>query len=78
MCLQASVEAEVQALLALKKQYKEATGQECKPGAAPPTPASNSKGDDAGDLDSKIRSQGDKVRQLKADKAPKVNIFSPT
>ncbi|PVD25555.1 hypothetical protein C0Q70_13211 [Pomacea canaliculata] len=84
------VDAEVQNLLALKKQYKEATGKEWslpktnsepmkttvstevkmtaqQVSLAANTPTIN-------ELDNKIRTQGDKVRQLKADKAPKSEV----
>ncbi|KAL8612842.1 hypothetical protein ACOMHN_038097 [Nucella lapillus] len=68
------IDAAVQVLLSLKKQYKEATGKDWtppKPGAAPSTPSHSPSG---GDLDAKVGAQGDKVRQLKADKAPKGDI----
>ena len=69
---QAEVDAAVQTLLSLKKQYKQATGKDWtppKPGSAPTKTTDSSATDE---LDGKIRAQGDKVRQLKADKAPKV------
>ena len=73
MSVQAEVDTAVQTLLSLKKQYKEAAGKDWtppKPGAAPSKTASSSGGQE---LDGQISAQGDKVRQLKADKAPKVS-----
>ncbi|XP_070183186.1 bifunctional glutamate/proline--tRNA ligase-like [Littorina saxatilis] len=69
------VTAAVQTLLSLKKQDKETTGKDWTPptpGSAPAqTPPTASAG---GDLDAKIKEQGDKVRQVKANKAPKGQI----
>ncbi|KAK7104463.1 hypothetical protein V1264_019176 [Littorina saxatilis] len=72
----AEVDAAVQTLLSLKKQYKEATGSDWKPGAAPASAPAKSPAPSAagGDLDAKIKEQGDKVRQVKADKAPKAEV----
>ncbi|XP_050737054.1 bifunctional glutamate/proline--tRNA ligase-like [Eriocheir sinensis] len=79
-----AVKKEVDALLALKKSFKEATGQEWKPDldvsklsaslastspASPP--ASAGKGSPALDLHQQIKTQGDAVRTLKANKADK-------
>ena len=74
----------VKELLALKAEYKKVTGQDWKPGAAPPAaapvgasplaaapPAST-----GSDLDVKITAQGNKVRELKANKASKVSNAS--
>ena len=79
-------------LLALKAEYKKVTGQDWKPGAAPPAaapvaapvaaapvaapvaaapPAST-----GSDLDVKITAHGNKVRELKANKASKVSNAS--
>jgi glutamyl-tRNA synthetase len=56
-------------LLELKKQYKEATGQEYKPGAAPPpqssTPAAASAGSDETALYAAVEAQGNAVRDAK-------------
>lgn len=64
-------------LLALKAEYKQLTGQEYKPGAAPapksPVPAAA-----AADLQEKVAAQGDVVRKLKAEKAPKVGARRAT
>ncbi|XP_070181342.1 bifunctional glutamate/proline--tRNA ligase-like isoform X2 [Littorina saxatilis] len=72
----AEVDAAVQTLLSLKKQHKEATGSDWKPGAAPASAPAKSPAPSAagGDLDAKIKEQGDKVRQVKADKAPKAEV----
>merc|ERR1719348_1667875 len=59
-------------LLALKTEYKAATGSDWKPGAAP-QPAAKPSGDE-GDLNASITAQGDLVRKLKADKAAKPEI----
>ncbi|XP_071491783.1 bifunctional glutamate/proline--tRNA ligase-like [Diadema antillarum] len=63
-----SIDAEVKVLLALKAEYKKTTGKDYKPGAAPPP-----SGDVSG-LVAKITAQGDKVRALKSNKAPKSDI----
>ncbi|XP_037079288.1 bifunctional glutamate/proline--tRNA ligase-like, partial [Pollicipes pollicipes] len=71
-----AVEAEVKTLLALKAEFKAATGQDWKPGmkipeAAAATPAGANA---AADLNQKIGAQGDKVRQLKTAKADKATV----
>ena len=58
-------------LLELKAQFKSATGTDWKPGTA--IPASKSVSDIEGLL-SQIADQGDKVRKIKADKAPKAEV----
>jgi len=76
----ASVDAAVAQLLDLKAKYKAATGKDWKPapqGAQPakaaeaPQPAASSGADSLSD---EVAAQGDKVRQLKADKADKASI----
>ena len=80
----ATVDAAVASLLDLKAKYKAATGNDWKPGAQPakavkapakateqPKPDSNPMADQ---LNNDIVAQGDKVRQLKAEKADKVAI----
>lgn len=82
-----AVKKEVDTLLALKKSFKEATGQEWKPDidvsklsaspastspASPPASAGN--GSSALDLHQQIKTQGDAVRALKANKAEKDTI----
>ncbi|KAF7212688.1 transcript variant X1 [Nothobranchius furzeri] len=70
------VDAAVKQLLALKADYKQVTGQDYKPGAAPaqskptPTPAAPA----ASDLYEKVAEQGEVVRKLKAEKASKDQI----
>ncbi|KAM6138760.1 LOW QUALITY PROTEIN: bifunctional glutamate/proline--tRNA ligase [Phoenicopterus ruber ruber] len=74
------IDKAVKQLLALKAEYKEKTGQEYKPGN-PPVPATeqSSKLETSGTLDSKalydkVAEQGEVVRKLKAEKAPKDEI----
>ena len=76
--LQADIDAAVKVLLDLKAQFKAATGKDWKPGMAVPTatgtpetsaPAAGGGGEE---LNNKIKAQGDSVRDLKSQKAPKV------
>ena len=60
-------------LLALKAEFKAATGQDWKPGMTVPEAAPASGGSGA-DLSGSIKEQGDLVRKLKADKAAKPEI----
>merc|ERR1711963_1244529 len=70
------VEEAVKKLLSLKADYKAATGQDWKPGAAPVKAASPpaASGSLSSDLNAAITAQGDIVRKLKADKAAKSDI----
>ena len=76
-----AIDAAVKSLLALKAEYKTATGTEWKPdcvtpqttGAAPS--AASSTGMSAVDINNSIVAAGDKVRQLKSSKAPKVKTI---
>jgi len=77
------IDEAVKKLLALKAEYKTATGSDWKPGAAPaqakqPSPkkeVDTGKTDGpGGELSAKIAAQGDLVRQLKTDKKPKEEI----
>ncbi|XP_059690045.1 bifunctional glutamate/proline--tRNA ligase [Gavia stellata] len=76
------IDKAVKQLLALKAEYKEKTGQEYKPGNPPVTvtePCVSSKLGTSGTLDSKalydkVAEQGEVVRKLKAEKAPKDEI----
>ena len=77
MSVQAEIEAEVQTLLSLKKQYKEATGKDWTPPKSGSTPSKAADSSAGSELDGKISAQGDKVRQLKANKAPKVRNNKP-
>jgi len=74
------IDEAVKKLLALKADFKSATGKDWKPGtvvpdsskASSPAPANNSSG--GGELADKIAAQGDLVRTLKTDKKPKEEI----
>ena len=71
----AAIDGAVKKLLALKADYKAATGQDWKPGAAPaPAKAASPAGSSAADINTAIAAQGDAVRKLKADKAAKADI----
>ncbi|XP_051918384.1 bifunctional glutamate/proline--tRNA ligase isoform X5 [Hippocampus zosterae] len=71
------VDDAVKQLLALKAEYKQATGEEYKPGAAPaqkaPTPLQSDVASAAG-LFEKVAQQGELVRTLKAEKASKDRV----
>uniref|UniRef100_A0A8B9JFV7 Bifunctional glutamate/proline--tRNA ligase n=1 Tax=Astyanax mexicanus TaxID=7994 RepID=A0A8B9JFV7_ASTMX len=83
------IDAAVKQLLALKAEYKQVTGQEYKPGAPPasaasappakvqsaPEPIKTSSPDNAtADIYQRVSQQGDLVRKLKTDKAPKEQV----
>ncbi|XP_068433011.1 bifunctional glutamate/proline--tRNA ligase isoform X1 [Clinocottus analis] len=74
------VEAAVKQLLALKAEYKQTTGQEYKPGAAPvqkvqaPVQNSPSSAPAATGLYEKVSEQGEVVRKLKVEKASKDQV----
>ncbi|XP_063299887.1 bifunctional glutamate/proline--tRNA ligase isoform X2 [Pelobates fuscus] len=79
------VEEAVKLLLSLKAQYKEATGVEYKPGQPPAptsaavnnppkTQANGSNTLEAEELFNKVSKQGDEVRKLKTEKAPKDKV----
>uniref|UniRef100_A0A8B9JEC3 Bifunctional glutamate/proline--tRNA ligase n=1 Tax=Astyanax mexicanus TaxID=7994 RepID=A0A8B9JEC3_ASTMX len=83
------IDAAVKQLLALKAEYKQVTGQEYKPGAPPasaasappakvqsaPEPIKTSSPDNAtADIYQRVSQQGDLVRKLKTDKAPKDQV----
>lgn len=73
----ASVDIEVKTLLALKADYKTATGQDWKPGSVPPAVTSSAApptSNNSSELNEKIRKQGDLVRDLKGKKAAKPEI----
>lgn len=78
------VDAAVKQLLALKAVYKEKTGQEYKPGSPPaaaaaaaPAVSSPSSASPPGgrSLYDEVAAQGEVVRKLKAEKAPKVSVL---
>ena len=75
--LQDEIDAGVKTSLSLKAEYKAATGKDWKPdaapAAAPSTGAAPSGGGDADQLNQMITDQGNKVRDLKGKKAPKVS-----
>ncbi|KAM6217399.1 bifunctional glutamate/proline--tRNA ligase [Rhynchocyon petersi] len=73
------IDAAVKQLLALKAEYKERTGQEYKPGNPPAAVVQNisSKLESTVDnkaLYDKVAAQGEVVRKLKAEKAPKDQV----
>merc|ERR1719481_439966 len=68
------IDEAVKKLLALKAEFKAATGNDWKPGAAPAPSPARSNASTSDDLNSSITDQGDTVRKLKADKAPKPDI----
>ncbi|XP_036133398.1 bifunctional glutamate/proline--tRNA ligase isoform X2 [Molossus molossus] len=74
------IDAAVKQLLALKAEYKETTGQEYKPGNPPAIVGQNvSSKSSASTLESKslydeVAAQGEVVRKLKAEKAPKAEV----
>ncbi|KFO80824.1 Bifunctional glutamate/proline--tRNA ligase, partial [Cuculus canorus] len=74
------IDKAVKQLLLLKAEYKEKTGQEYKPGNPPVSVTEeSSKLETSGTLDSKalydkVAEQGEVVRKLKAEKAPKEQI----
>lgn len=78
---QDQVDAAVKQLLALKAEYKQQTGQDYKPGQVPSSPAQtqsksstaqSSSSPQAQKLFSEVAQQGELVRKLKCEKAPKV------
>lgn len=76
---QDQIEVAVKQLLALKVEFKKLTGQDYKPGLAPPTPlppaaatASATSSSTPSGLYERVAQQGENVRRLKSEKAPKV------
>ncbi|KAI1895179.1 hypothetical protein AGOR_G00103630 [Albula goreensis] len=75
------IDAAVKQLLALKAEFKQITGQDYKPGMAPPSPASpqtshapvKTSADSSG-IYERVAQQGEVVRKLKAEKAPKDQV----
>lgn len=74
------VDAAVKQLLALKAEYKQVTGQDYKPGAAPaqkapaPVQTNPSPAPAATGIYEKVAEQGEMVRKLKSEKAPKDQV----
>ena len=77
--LQEEIDTAVKTSLSLKAEYKAATGKDWKPGATPAptsTPSTGVAPSSAGDgdkLNEMIVEQGNKVRDIKSKKAPKVS-----
>lgn len=75
------IDAAVKQLLALKAEYKEETGQDYKPGSPPAGAAQNvsskpsASARDRKALYDEVAAQGEVVRKLKAEKAPKVSTL---
>lgn len=78
---QDQIDVAVKKLLALKAEFKKLTGQDYKPGMAPSAPASSSAASPAtssspscasSGLYDRVSQQGETVRKLKSEKAPKV------
>lgn len=76
------MDAAIKHLLSLKAEYKQVTGQDYKPGMAPatsPAPVQASPAPDAQSISSvkalfsQVSHQGELVRKLKSEKAPKVS-----
>ena len=67
------VDVAVKNLLALKAEYKAATGSDWKPGVAPPAAVPGLEVVST-DLNAAVSAQGDLVRKLKGDKAAKSDI----
>ncbi|XP_046711864.1 bifunctional glutamate/proline--tRNA ligase isoform X1 [Silurus meridionalis] len=72
------IDAAVKELLALKVEFKQITGQEYKPGMAPPSAATTqpvqSSGSSPADLYAQVAAQGEVVRKLKTEKAAKEQV----
>lgn len=79
---QDQVDAAVKQLLALKAEYKQQTGKDYKPGSQTPAGPAKTQSNSAStqsssppqaqELFSQVSQQGDLVRKLKSEKAPKV------
>lgn len=76
----AAIDAEVKSLLSLKTEYKQLTGNDWKPGSVAPMVVKQEKcpelpsASTVSELLNKISAQGDKIRQLKSNKADKVTL----
>ncbi|XP_075719463.1 bifunctional glutamate/proline--tRNA ligase isoform X2 [Rhinoderma darwinii] len=75
----AEIDAAVKGLLSLKAEYKQTTGQDYKPGNAPAQsasacPVAATNGGDAKAAHDRVSEQGEVVRKLKAEKAPKPQV----
>uniref|UniRef100_A0A8D3AHF7 Bifunctional glutamate/proline--tRNA ligase n=1 Tax=Scophthalmus maximus TaxID=52904 RepID=A0A8D3AHF7_SCOMX len=72
------IDVAVKQLLALKAEFKKLTGQDYKPGmalptAAAPTPSLATNSSSSSGLFERVAQQGEVVRKLKSEKAPKVS-----
>lgn len=69
------IDAEVKVLLALKQEFKQKFGKDWTPGSVPAKPVQNSSSNKSeSELLDLIAKQGDLVRKLKGEKAPKTDI----
>nr|XP_036870215.1 LOW QUALITY PROTEIN: bifunctional glutamate/proline--tRNA ligase [Manis javanica] len=74
------IDAAVKQLLALKAEYKEKTGQEYKPGNPPAAVVQNISSQSSANIQEskslydEVAAQGEVVRKLKAEKAPKAKV----
>ncbi|XP_044059668.1 bifunctional glutamate/proline--tRNA ligase isoform X2 [Siniperca chuatsi] len=72
------IDVAVKQLLALKAEFKKLTGQDYKPGMTPPTPASSAPSpaisSSPSGLYERVAQQGEVVRKLKSEKAPKDQV----
>ncbi|XP_033961262.1 bifunctional glutamate/proline--tRNA ligase isoform X1 [Pseudochaenichthys georgianus] len=72
------IDAAVKQLLALKAEFKQLTGQDYKPGMAPPSPApspvTTPSSSSSSGVYERISQQGEVVRKLKSEKAPKDQV----
>merc|ERR1719402_1414177 len=72
------VQEAVKALLQLKEEYKAATGKDWQPASGGGAPAKSKSDKPSGgngeEISAKVAAQGEKVRQLKADKAGKEQV----
>ena len=80
LTFQAVVDVAVKELLALKAEFKSVSGKDWSPNAVPTTTAPaaaaapTSSASNVDHLNSQVKAAGDKVRDLKAKKAEKVNF----
>uniref|UniRef100_A0A3B4DZU5 Prolyl-tRNA synthetase n=1 Tax=Pygocentrus nattereri TaxID=42514 RepID=A0A3B4DZU5_PYGNA len=74
------IDEAVKVLLALKAEFKQLTGQDYKPGMAAasgaPTQPTSSSSLSSADIHGQVAEQGEVVRKLKSEKAPKVREIS--
>lgn len=68
------IEEQVKKLLALKTDYKQVTGQDWKPNIVPPVSQATNATSDAQTISNQIVAQGDRIRDLKTNKAEKAIV----